>query len=219
LDTIRNYFEQFLSFWGLDFSLSIKLYDLYLDFEKSNLEKFKRNNDEININYTNALIRNVYRKRLSSPHIDHDVVWKEYNKWEANKNELENNRVCYEESIKNINDLLLFNEKFVDYVYQVRAYGKNFDNFTSFLKKELPHISANNSDYIILYMERALEVLYDYPGLWYLYIEFTNDNQKRLTILKKATRCRYNSVILWNMLFNEMERQGVPLNQIEGNKM
>jgi hypothetical protein len=65
------------------------LWDLYLSFENSNLEKFKREKDDHNINQTINLIRSIYRRRLSFPHIDLDIVWREYKKWETSIDELQ----------------------------------------------------------------------------------------------------------------------------------
>jgi hypothetical protein len=77
-ERIRKYFEEYLTFWGLDVNNSGQLFDLYIDFEKANLERFKRDNDEANITDTTHRIRSIYRRRLSFPHVDLDIVWSEY---------------------------------------------------------------------------------------------------------------------------------------------
>ena len=53
-----------------------------------NLEKFKEAQDEQNYQQTINLIRSIYRRRLSFPHIDGDIIWNEYKKWEKEQNEL-----------------------------------------------------------------------------------------------------------------------------------
>jgi hypothetical protein len=88
VENIRLKFEEFLEFWGLDFNLSSRLWDLYLNFEKINLEKFKEAQDEQNYQQTINLVRSIYRRRLSFPHIDGDIIWNEYKKWEKEQSEL-----------------------------------------------------------------------------------------------------------------------------------
>lgn len=97
LENIRNKFENFLEMWGLDFNLSTGFWDLYLTFETANLAKFQKEKDEANINQTLNLIRSIYRRRLSFPHIDLDIVWGEYKKWEKNQEELDKVEIKYKE--------------------------------------------------------------------------------------------------------------------------
>lgn len=84
---IRQEFEELLELWGLDFNNSSKLWDLYLDFEKSLLKKFHSLNNEIESSKSLLLIRSIYRRRLSFPHVDLDIVWNEYIKWENDEEE------------------------------------------------------------------------------------------------------------------------------------
>jgi hypothetical protein len=104
-ENIRKTFEEFLETWGLDFNLSGKLWDLYLDFENSNLDYFKKINDESRITQTINIIRSIYRRRMSFTHIDLDIVWGEYKNWEKNESELQKVQNKYTE-VKN--DLILF---------------------------------------------------------------------------------------------------------------
>lgn len=87
-ESIRKYFEEFLEFWGLDFNLGSKLWDLYINFEKENLDFSKKNNDTQNIYSSLQIIRSIYRRRLSFPHMDLDIIWNEYKKWEVNQDDL-----------------------------------------------------------------------------------------------------------------------------------
>jgi hypothetical protein len=82
-ENIKKYFETFLEFWALDFNNSSKLWDLYLNFEKKNFENYKSSNDQENIIKTTYHIRSIYRRRLSFPHIDLDIIWNEYISWES----------------------------------------------------------------------------------------------------------------------------------------
>jgi hypothetical protein len=219
LESIRKYFEEFITFWGLDLNQSAKLYDLYINFEKHNLEKFKHNNDEIGVQNTTYLIRSIYRRRLSFPHVDLDLIWSEYKKWETIEDELEKVKIKYEDSSNNVSNFLTLEENFDAHVNDART-NDNISKLVLFLKKELPRISKKHFNYTVLYMEKALEVLCDYHELWELYIEFINANNKdkmKLAVLKRATRCSYSVITFWIMLFKEMERQGTPLNEIESN--
>jgi hypothetical protein len=220
LENIRKYFEDFLTLWGFDFSRSAKLYDLYTEFEKNNLKKFIAINDELNIQSTTNLIRRAYQTRLSYPHIDHDLVWPEYCQWETNKAEIDNISNSYENSIKNVNIFLTFEEDLNACLKKVRKHRKKIYKLVFLLKKELPKISKIHFNYILVYMERVLEDFYDSDELWLLYIDFINKNNNdnmKMAVLKRATRCNYSFVDVWKLLFNEMERQGASLNEIEGN--
>jgi hypothetical protein len=84
---IRQVFEELLELWGLDFNNSSKLWDLYLNFEKSLLKKFSASYNEIESSKSVQLIRSIYRRRLSFPHVDLDIVWNEYSKWETDEDE------------------------------------------------------------------------------------------------------------------------------------
>jgi hypothetical protein len=97
LEKIRNRFEEYLEIWGLDFNMSSELWDLYLSFEAGNLEKFKKEGDEKNILNCNNIIRSIYRRRLSFPHIEIDITWKEYKRWEILQDEIINIEKKYRE--------------------------------------------------------------------------------------------------------------------------
>ena len=89
IENIRKSFEDFLEIWGLDFNLSGKLWDLYLEFENNNQEFFKRIKDEASYAVSSNIIRSIYRRRLSFAHIELDIVWSEYKNWEKNESELQ----------------------------------------------------------------------------------------------------------------------------------
>jgi hypothetical protein len=96
LETIRRYFDEFLKIWGLDFNYSTSLYDLYMTFEKNNLAQ------ATDVSAKNLLIKNIrsiYKRRLSHPHIDLDIIWSEYKKWETDENEKVNIENKYKEVI------------------------------------------------------------------------------------------------------------------------
>jgi len=96
IKSIRSTFEEFLDVWGLDFNNS-KLWDLYIDFEKGNIAHFAKNSDEINYCQTSNLLRSLYRRRLSFPRLDLDLVWKEYSKWEEDNSELKKTQEKYKQ--------------------------------------------------------------------------------------------------------------------------
>ena len=85
---IRAVFEEILEVWGLDFNNSSQIYELYLKFENQNLKKFIISENKIEYDKTIDLIRCIYRRRLSFPHIDLDLVWNEYLKYELNEDEI-----------------------------------------------------------------------------------------------------------------------------------
>ena len=78
IEGIRKKFENILDMWGLDFNLSQKVWDIYLDFEKENYNNFVNSGNEEEAFKTENLIRSIFRRRLSFPHIDLDIVWKDY---------------------------------------------------------------------------------------------------------------------------------------------
>lgn len=84
VNQIRGYFEDFLVFWGLDFSNSYKLWDLYLKFEIENFNYFDSVLEK-EAKTSNENIRKIYHRRLDYPHVENDLVWKEYQEWEKNK--------------------------------------------------------------------------------------------------------------------------------------
>jgi len=100
LDNIRRKFESFLEFWGLDFNFSSGIWDIYFIFELNNLNTFYKNKDENNYNVCKSLIRSIFRRRLTFPHIDLDIVWKEYQKWEDENDHLNKVEIKYNEVIK-----------------------------------------------------------------------------------------------------------------------
>ncbi len=102
IENIRKLFEEFLELWGLDFTQSGKLWDMYLNFENSNMECFKKIKDQVNVNHSINIIRSIFRRRLSFPHIDLDIVWGEYVNWEKNESELEKVQIKYNEVKSNL---------------------------------------------------------------------------------------------------------------------
>ena len=50
VEVIRNKFENFLEIWGLDFNLSQKIWNLYMNFESDNL-KYLKEKDSKEKNY------------------------------------------------------------------------------------------------------------------------------------------------------------------------
>ena len=84
---LRATFEEILEIWGLDFNNSSKIWELYLKFENQNLKKFLEEKNEVEYANTISLIRRIYRRRLSFPHVDLDLVWNEYLKFELNDEE------------------------------------------------------------------------------------------------------------------------------------
>jgi len=97
IENIRKSFEDLLEVWGLDFNLSGKLWDLYLEFENSNQEYFQRIKDDASSAVTTNIIRSIYRRRLSFAHIELDIVWSEYKNWEKNESELQKVQNKYRE--------------------------------------------------------------------------------------------------------------------------
>ena len=94
---IRKKFENILDMWGLDFNLSDKIWDLYLDFEKENYEYYNNTDQEEEMNKSLNIIRSIFRRRLSFPHIDLDIIWKEYKEWEKCEESLEKVELKYHE--------------------------------------------------------------------------------------------------------------------------
>lgn len=82
---IRQSFEDILDIWGLDFNNSSSIWDLYLKFENRNLKRMS--NNELESTKILLLIRSIYRRRLTFPHVDLDIVWSEYSKWETDDEE------------------------------------------------------------------------------------------------------------------------------------
>jgi hypothetical protein len=97
IENITHLFEEFLETWGLDFNSSCKLWDLYLEFENYVLEKFRKLKDDVNYNHTLNTIRSIYRRRLSFPHIDLDIIWNEYKKFEKNQDEIKKLEIKYDQ--------------------------------------------------------------------------------------------------------------------------
>jgi hypothetical protein len=97
ISSIRKRFEDFLEIWGLDFNVSSKLWDIYCEFEINNLNFFSKIQDEENYNQTKNIIRSIFRRRLSFPHIDLDIVWNEYKNWEDEEDQIERVKAKYEE--------------------------------------------------------------------------------------------------------------------------
>jgi hypothetical protein len=117
-----------------------------------------------------------------------------------------------------VDNFLGLEENFDALIDDVRA-NENIDKLKIFLKKEMPKISKKHFNYTVLYMERALEVLCEFSELWELYIDFittNNQDKKKLTILKRATRCCYNQVSLCIQLLKEMENQQISQDEIIG---
>jgi len=95
VEGIRKKFENILDVWGLDFNVSQKIWDIYLDFEKENYKYFIFNENEENGFKTENIIRSIFRRRLSFPHIDLDIVWKDYIIWEKNEEHIEKIKAKY----------------------------------------------------------------------------------------------------------------------------
>jgi hypothetical protein len=93
IENIRKYFDEFLKIWSMDFNNSTGLYDLYMSFELANLAEASADQ----ISYMTKHIRSIYKRRLSYPHIDLDIIWNEYKKWETDQNELAVIEIKYKE--------------------------------------------------------------------------------------------------------------------------
>lgn len=100
IEGIRKKFENILDMWGLDFNLSQKVWDIYLDFEKENYNNFINSGNEEEAFKIENIIRSIFRRRLSFPHIDLDIVWKDYKNWEKNEENLEKVEQKYTEVIE-----------------------------------------------------------------------------------------------------------------------
>ena len=105
---IRKKFENILDMWGLDFNLSQKIWEIYLDFEKENYNNFMLADNEEEAFKTENIIRSIFRRRLSFPHIDLDIVWKEYKLWEKNEENIEKIESKYQE-VFNLMDYIIKN--------------------------------------------------------------------------------------------------------------
>jgi hypothetical protein len=81
---VRHTFEEILEIWGLDLNNSSKIWDLFLTFESLNYKKISTIN-EAEATKVLLLIRSIFRRRLSFPHVDLDIVWQEYTKWESDE--------------------------------------------------------------------------------------------------------------------------------------
>jgi len=97
VEGIRKKFENILDTWGLDFNLSQKIWDIYLDFENENYISFINSGNEQEAYKTENIIRSIFRRRLSFPHIDLDIVWKDYKTWEKNEENIEKLEEKYKE--------------------------------------------------------------------------------------------------------------------------
>lgn len=97
--TVRHAFEEILEIWGLDFNKSSKIWDLYMKFETRNFKRFNGTND-VEASKTFNLIRSIFRRRLSFPHVDLDIVWQEYSKWESEEEE----KIKIEKKYKEVED-------------------------------------------------------------------------------------------------------------------
>ena len=97
IEGLRKKFENCLEIWGLDFNLSQKIWDLYLEYELGNLKEFERKGQIDEINKMEFVIRSIFRRRISFPHIDLDIVWKEYKKWETHEEHLKKCEIKYKE--------------------------------------------------------------------------------------------------------------------------
>ncbi len=97
VEGIRKKFENILEMWGLDFNLSQKIWDIYLDFEEENYISFINSGNDDEAFKTENIIRSIFRRRLSFPHIDLDIVWKDYAKWEKNEDHMEKIEAKYKE--------------------------------------------------------------------------------------------------------------------------
>jgi len=86
------------------------LWDLYISFEKKNIIHFSNLEDEINYCQASNLLRSLYRRRLSFPRIDLDIVWKEYSKWEETDEELKKTQDKYKQVMINIISNIIFSQ-------------------------------------------------------------------------------------------------------------
>jgi hypothetical protein len=98
---VRQIFEELLELWGLDFNNSSKLWDLYLNFENTLSKKFSSSSNETEAFKSSQIIRSIYRRRLSFPHVDLDIVWNEYSKWEIDEEEKSKVEKKYKDVINN----------------------------------------------------------------------------------------------------------------------
>lgn len=214
---IRKKFENILDIWGLDFNLSQKIWDIYLDFEIENYKNFKNSNYEAEILKTENTIRSIYRRRLSFPHIDLDIVFKEYIKWETDKENIKKLEIKYQQvkiilmfkSTSKCEEFLNLEEKFYELI-EVAAKESHAGKLVMFLKIEIPKISEKYYNYAKLYYEKALEYNCDNFDIWKMYIEHTKKASKDITwlitIMLRACKCCFFCLDLWKILILEMEK-------------
>jgi hypothetical protein len=221
VEVIRNKFETYLEIWGLDFNLSQKIWNLYIHFESENLKVLKEINSkeknfEENLKKSENLIRSIFRRRISFPHIDLDIIWKEYINWEKNTENIIKMEIKYKDSSLKCESFLNFEEKF-DELIELSAKEDDTKKLNLFLKIEIPKISIKYFNYARLYFEKALEYNCDSEEIWKMYINYTkdfgfstkdNNNIDKFVLLSlifRACKCCYFSLDIWKILIFEME--------------
>jgi len=250
IEGIRKKFENFLEIWGLDFNQSQKIWNLYLNFEFENLKNLEKNfveknenengeknfAENLSIKKTENLIRSIFRRRISFPHIDLDIIWKEYKLWEKNSSEenLTKMEIKYKESSKKCEAFLNFEEKFEELI-ELSSKEDDTKKLNLFLKIEIPKISEKYFNYGRLYFEKALEYNCDSVEIWEMYINYTKDFLKNsansqnfsanvdkaflLSIMFRSCKCCFFSVELWKILILEMEENYYAKVEIQSKKL
>ena len=88
-----------------------------------------------------------------------------------------------------------------------------------FLKSELPNRFKKQINYIRLFFEKALLLNPDDDDLWKAYLEVIknqNSNSKlNYSLLQRACKCCYFSVVFWVLLLREMEKLQLPYEEIQ----
>ena len=214
---IRLVFESILEIWGNDFSSGFKIWDLYLDFENKYAAKNSSEENKKNI-------RNIYKRRLSFPHIDNDIIFSEYKKWEVDPVESEANNQLFSQSSLKIKTMISIEERFneiLDNCYKTQ----NTQEILDFLRKNLKETTKNNTNYLRLFYERSIEINANDELLWSSYLEDVKAkkvgfhskkkfNSVYIQLLKRCCKMCYGSVKFWIYLFREMEKQGFSSQEI-----
>lgn len=109
-------------------------------------------------------------------------------------------------------------EKFIDLLDSTKS-DDNSAQLCEFLKSEISESFKKTFNYIRLYFERSLEINPDDEKIWILYIEVSKTIHKNpsfnLSLLLRASKCCYFNIVIWVMLFREMERLQMPFEEIQ----
>lgn len=151
------------------------------------------------------------------PTSDMLLTWNEYVEWEKDESEVSRVQERYMQAQQKIDLMVNFEEKFQQ-AYVDLDTNNHIEPMLALLEQELPAISGDNFNYVLLYFERILSEYTLNIDLWQLFMTDTDEickkKEQKIAIYEKAVKNCPKESEFWLSYLRELEK-----NDVEGDKI